>query len=172
MSSFKACAFPGCWWWGDFRVQICDLLPSETATLVWDREGIVCIAILSPRVDYEMLICFLRKSLPLSQLRGLRAAGAMRAEWPPNSQVKVAKEPRCHFLECIYPHLFLDIKIGLSWRQMTESFEDSYCLSFSTSVLCVTCCLTLNGKNGHFSLWSLLLGAWMLCVGHRYCAFP
>lgn len=44
-------------------------------------------------------------------------------------------------MEYIYSHLLLDIKIGLSWRQMTESFKDSYYLSLLGSVLCVACCL-------------------------------
>lgn len=51
--------------------------------------------------------------------------------------LRVAKEPRWHFLECIYSHLLSDIKIGLSWRQMTESFKDSYCLF--PSRICFMC---------------------------------
>lgn len=48
---------------------------------------------------------------------------------PSAKSFKVAKEPRWHLLEYIYSHLLLDIKMGLSWRQMTESFKDGFRLS-------------------------------------------
>ena len=93
------------------------------------------MVIVSHGVDDEMLICIPRKSPPPAQ------AGAARQRPPQTGRgalatksFKVAKEPRWHFLEYIYSHLLLDIKIGLSWRQMTGSFKDSYYLSLLGSV--------------------------------------
>lgn len=72
----------------------------------------------------------------------------------PAEPFKVAKEPCWYFLEYIYSQLHLDIKIGRSWRQMTESFKDSDYRSLLGSVLRVACYLYTKWKEREMTVYA------------------
>lgn len=99
-----------------------------------------------------MLLCTLRKSPPPTRPGAARRQAPLATEGLSTKSLKVAKEPHGCFLEYIYFHLLWDIKIGLSRRQMTESFKDSYCLSLPWSALCVKCCLYTKWKKIEMTL--------------------
>lgn len=106
-----------------------------------------------------MLVCVPRKSPPSHPAQGPGRRALSEADELSAESLKVAKEPRWHFLECIYSHLLSDIKIGLSWRQMTESFKDSYCLFPSwVCFMCEMLSLHQMEKNRDDIVWRISQG--------------